>query len=351
MRSSAPAAAGRLAALPPSSFAFVMATGIVALAARQQGFARLAQALFAAAAVGWCGLWLLTLLRLLRHADRAWQDLCDHLRGPGYFTLVAGTSVLAAECLAFQVGFAAGAMLGALALLLWFLVNYGLLAVLITRSDKPALADGIGGGWLLAVVACQSLVVVAALLSGELEQPWRLRLNFGALALWLFAGVLYTWLVVLIFYRYLFLRFAPGDLSPPSWINMGAMAISTLAGTELVANAPQAPLLHALLPFLQGFTILYWACATWWLPLLLALLGWRYLWRRDPARSAFDWSAVFPLGMYAAATHQMMAVLPVNFLAGVDTLFFWLALLAWVGTAALRLRDLWPRWSGLVRQR
>jgi hypothetical protein len=37
-----------------------------------------------------------------------------------------------------------------------------------------------------------------------------------------------------------------------------------------VANAPQAPLLHELLPFLKGCTILYWATGTWWLPLLVA---------------------------------------------------------------------------------
>lgn len=338
MRSSALAAASDLAALPPSSFAFVMATGIVALAARQQGYGRPALGLFALAGLGWCALWLLSLLRLARHAGRVWADVRDHLRGPGYFTTVAGTAVLASGFLALQVDAATGLLLGAFALLLWLLVTYGLLAALITRADKPAPADGIGGGWLLAVVACQSLAVLGALASGQLAQPWRLQLNFAALALWLSGGMLYTWLAALIFYRWLFLRFAPADLTPPSWINMGAMAISTLAGAQLVANAPHAPFLQALLPFVQGFTVLYWATATWWLPLLLALVGWRYLWRRDPARSALDWSAVFPLGMYSAATHQAAAVLGLGFLEALATLFFWLALLAWTATAVVRLR-------------
>jgi hypothetical protein len=44
-------------------------------------------------------------------------------------------------------------------------------------------------------------------------------------------------MISLIFYRYTFFRFAPGDLSPPYWINMGAMAISTLAGALLIENA------------------------------------------------------------------------------------------------------------------
>jgi hypothetical protein len=41
--------------------------------------------------------------------------------------------------------------------------------------------------------------------------------------------------------------------------------------------------------------------------------------------------------MYSAATHQMASVLSLDFLAGVDTVFFWLALLAWAATALLRL--------------
>src|SRR3546814_5827418 len=61
----------------------------------------------------------------------------------------------------------------------------------------------------------------------------------------------------------------------PYWINMGAMAISTLAGARLIANAPDAPWLDGLLPFLKGFTVFYWATASWWIPMLLALGFWR----------------------------------------------------------------------------
>ena len=60
---------------------------------------------------------------------------------------------------------------------------------------------------------------------------------------------------------------SPSDLAPPYWINMGAVAISTLAGSLLVAAAPQSPLLTELLPFLKGLTLLFWATATWWIPM------------------------------------------------------------------------------------
>ena len=42
----------------------------------------------------------------------------------------------------------------------------------------------------------------------------------------------------------------PAHLTPPYWINMGAMAISTLAGAGLVANASHSQLIRDLLPFL-----------------------------------------------------------------------------------------------------
>ena len=72
-------------------------------------------------------------------------------------------------------------------------------------------------------------------------------------------------------------RLSPGDLTPPYWINMGAMAISTLAGSLLVRNATEAPFLQTLLPLVKGFTVLYWATGTWWIPMLLLLGVWRYL--------------------------------------------------------------------------
>src|SRR6516162_3292637 len=108
--------------------------------------------------------------------------------------------------------------------------------------------------------------------------------------------MLYIWIISLIFYRKTFLPFSPGDLTPPYWINMGAMAISTLAGAGLVHNAPDAPFLTSMLPFIKGFTILWWATGTWWIPMLIALEVWQHLIRRFPLRyDPLRWGAVFPL--------------------------------------------------------
>jgi hypothetical protein len=89
--------------------------------------------------------------------------------------------------------------------------------------------------------------------------------------MWLGGGMLYLWIIALIFYRYTFFTMSPSDLAPPYWINMGAAAISTLAGTLLVAAAPHSPVLEQVLPFVRGLTLLWWATATWWIPMLLIL--------------------------------------------------------------------------------
>src|SRR5690606_31143410 len=81
----------RLAGLSPAYFALVMATGIVSVAAHFHGFELLAQALFVFNVAAWSVLWVLYVLRAVRHPRRFFGDMADHLGAPGYFTAVAGT--------------------------------------------------------------------------------------------------------------------------------------------------------------------------------------------------------------------------------------------------------------------
>ena len=102
--------------------------------------------------------------------------------------------------------------------------------------------------------------------------------------MWLWGGMLYIWIISLIFYRYTFFRFSPDDLTPPYWINMGAMAISTLAGSLLIdrtrADAPFLRLAAALPRGLHASST--GRPATWWIPMLAILAVWRYVYRRFP---------------------------------------------------------------------
>jgi tellurite resistance protein TehA-like permease len=318
-----------LADFSPASFGIVMATGILSLASDALGLPRLARALFVANVCIYAALWSLTALRALRHPRRLLADLNDHVRGFGFFTTVAATGILGSQCVVLAGSDDAGFGLWCVALALWALLTYAILAALVVKRDKPTLADGIGGSWLLAVVATQSISVLGALLAGHARQPARMEIDYVALGMWLWGGMLYIWIGALIFYRWAFLPLAPADLSPPYWINMGAMAISTLAGSLLAVHAPGAPLLTSLLPFIKGFTLFYWATGTWWIPLLLVLGVWRHAYRRFPLRyDPLYWSLVFPLGMYAASTHAMIGAMGLDFLAFLPPVFLSAGLLA-----------------------
>jgi tellurite resistance protein TehA-like permease len=320
-----------LAGLSPAYFGMVMATGIVSIAAHLLGLAWLARGLYLLNCAFYAALWALYLLRLWWHPRAFFQDLFDHLRGPGYFTSIAASGVLGSQTVVLYGWLSAAFALWCVAIALWLGFTYAIFTILTVKEAKPPLDRGINGGWLLAVVATQSIAVLSALLAARIGQPHKLELNFFALSMWLWGGMLYIWMMSLIFYRYTFFPFQPGDLSPPYWINMGAMAISTLAGSLLIVNAPDAPFLESLRPFIKGFTIFYWATGTWWIPMLLVLGVWRHIYRRFPLQyDPLYWGAVFPLGMYAASTHELIVALDLGFLVPLPKIVFAVALAAWL---------------------
>ncbi len=339
-----PAAGGGLAGLHPAYFAMVMATGIVSIAAHLLGMGGIGIALLWLNVLFYAALWALTVLRLVYHPQRIAADFLHHGRCVGFFTTVAATCVLGSQFLliANLRGVALGLWVFGIAL--WAGLTYGIFTVLTVKAMKPSLAEGINGGWLVAVVAAQSVCVLGAQLAGGFDTG-RAQVLLFCLAMWLGGGMLYIWIISLIFYRYTFFALSPSDLAPPYWINMGAVAISTLAGTMLIAAAPHSPVLQGLLPFLKGFTLLFWSTATWWIPMLVILGIWRHLYRRFPLRyDPLYWGAVFPLGMYTACTLRLAQVIEAPFLAVIADWFIYAALTAWcLALVGLVLQGEWRR--------
>ncbi len=326
---------------PPAYFALVMATGIVCVATHLEEWETVSHALAAVNLAAYLVLWAITIVRVARFPRAVAGDFSDFHRAPGFFTTIAATAIVGTQSIVIhnRPGVALGLWLFALPL--WFVVTYGVFSRFTTAQQKPGLGEGIDGGWLTAVVATQSISALGTLISPTLAAS-RTIVLFVSLSAWLYGGMLYIWLIALIFYRYTFFRFAPSDLTPPYWINMGAMAISTLAGALLVLNAPPAPLLVDLMPFLKGFTLLFWATATWWIPMLVILGYWRHVARHFTlAYDPLYWGAVFPLGMYTVCTYRLGQALGAPFLFWIPHVFVYIALAAWLLAFGGLVRRLW----------
>jgi tellurite resistance protein TehA-like permease len=335
-----------IAGLPPAYFALAMSTGIVSLACHLLGFRSLALLLFWLNVGFYFILWLLFIMRLIFYHQEMLADFQSHARGVGFFTMVAGTCILGSQfvILVDAPGIAVG-LLG-LGAGLWLLFIYGIFTAFTIKADKPALAEGINGNWLVTTVSTQSVSVLICLVSLHFPSTRELLL-FISFCLFLVGGLIYFLIIALIFYRFMFLPLEPRDLTPSYWINMGAAAISTLAGATLAASSQNSLFLPQVLQFLVGATVFFWSVATWWIPLLLILGVWRhFVGKVDFCYSHQYWGLVFPLGMYTACTVHLAGITGLPWVTEIPRYFIFVALTAWfltfMGLVRSLLRSLSP---------
>lgn len=349
-----PAGGGRLrvavAGLPPSCFAFVMATGIVSGALRESGRPVPAEILFWVALSALAILLAATLWRAAAFPARFAADALSPATTFGFFSFIAGLNVIG---LHFDMTGrpAAGLALAMVAAAAWLALTYLIPCVLLLRPHERPVLDDANGSWFLWVVATQSMATAAASAAGVHGSA--AFATVGA-ALWGVGVVLYLLVGTLVTLRLITRPNRPEGLSPTYWIFMGATAISVLAGSNLLKLPDAFPAIAAMRGFLTGANFILWSAGLWWVPLLIIFGIWRHVVHHHHLRyETALWSIVFPLGMLATASMVFGRVQGMPVVEGIGHVVVWAAVPAWLVAVVLMVAAAvrWVRPGRVTRRR
>ncbi|MFE5819888.1 tellurite resistance/C4-dicarboxylate transporter family protein [Streptomyces sp. NPDC056479] len=294
---------------PPTAGAAVMATGIISVALHQTGYETLSRIALALACAAWLALAGDFTARLLWDRPGWLKEAAT----PAALTAIAATTVLGTRFTALGWETLAEALM-ALAALLW----PGLL-ITVARHWRRHMP----GSVFLGCVATQGLAVLGATLAAAERTSW---LAHTALVLFWVGLALYILALP---------RFDPRQIAQGAgdhWVAGGALAISALAGSKLLAadgpdlylwNTDDAGVLRTVTAAVLVFDFAWYA---------VLLIG-EFAWPR-PRYDVRRWATVFPMGMTAAATLSVASAEDVPWLETPGEVLLWIAVAAWLAVTA-----------------
>jgi len=316
-----------LQALHPGNFAMAMASGIISIGFSTLRLELLAQGMYYICVLVWLVLLGLSLARLWFFSSAVRIDLLNPRMVFSYFTLVAATDIVG--LLLHSHGHIQSAIAcWVFAFVAWCSLLYLSFSVLTFLTHEHNV-NIMHGGWLISIVGIQSLVLLGARIAPDLGVYAKLMV-VEIHMLWGLGLAFYGIFVTLFCYRIFFLTLKPEQVSPLLWVVMGAAAICANAGTSLLTEDPLLPFLMAQRPFVDGITLMVWAWATWWLPMLVLFFYWKHGVHKIPLRyEPIQWSFVFPLGMYAVASARLGLAAEFEPLEWISAFMVWVAFAAW----------------------
>jgi tellurite resistance protein TehA-like permease len=299
-----------------------MATGIVSVGLHLAGYEVLSRIFLGVACAAWLALAAEFLFLLLSQR----QEWLAQAGTPAALTAVAATTMLGTRFAALGRELSAEALL-ALAAVLW-----PVLLVLGVRHWRRRMP----GSVFLACVATQGLAVLGATLAATQSAAWLAR-----------TALVLFWLGIVI-YGLALIHFDPRQViegAGDHWVAGGALAISALAGSKLIAaDGPQLYLWNVDdRGVLRDVTLALLVLDLCWYAVLLTA----EVVRRRPRYDVRRWATVFPMGMTAAATLSVASAVGVSWLEWPGEVLLWMAVAAWlavaVGAAAAARAAVRPR--------
>jgi tellurite resistance protein TehA-like permease len=324
-----------LRGLAPSYFALVMGSGIISVGLLLRGQRILSEVLLVIVACAYVVLLMLTGWRVLAHRDAVASDFTDPRRGFGFFTLVAATNALGAR-LALGGHHAIAAVLLAAGIVLWLVLGYVVPWTAALGPQRRPVIAAANGTWFIWVVASQSVAVAAASLE-PVYSSTRHLLAVVAVFSWSVGVFLYAAAGIFVAARIMLYELKPEELTPPYWVAMGASAITVTAGADIVKMA-DAPMVDVTRGLIAGVSVMFWAFATWLIPVLVAAGWWRHVAHR--VRLTYDaswWAVIFPLGMYAVASIVLGRADQLSLVGDVGKVELWVAFAAWLVAMAVMI--------------
>lgn len=300
---------------PPAAGAAVMATGIISIGLHLTGRETLSRIALVLAVIAWLALAADFLLRFVKDRERWLREAGT----PPGLTAVAATTVLGTRLSLLGWQGLAEALL-ALAAVLW--------PVLLVAVRRNRRRGRMPGGVFLICVATQGLSVLGSTIATAVGSTWLAH-----------AAMVLFWLGI-VFYVVAFAHFDLREVARGAgdhWVAGGALAISALAGSKLVAAHHVNPYLwnnddQGALRAATGVLLslgLAWDCV-----LFIAEVVWPRL-RYDVRR----WATVFPMGMTAVATLMVGTALDAPRLRGTGQVLLWIAVAVWLAVAVGAIRD------------